>query len=85
VDFPHGTALAAAGNSYFTAPQGSAQPATDAVVRQGALESSNYNAIEGTVDLITVQRHAQLLEKALSIFYTDFSQAAAQELPRVQP
>jgi len=34
--------------------------------------------------LITVQRHAQLLERALWIFDSDFAQAATQDLPRVE-
>jgi flagellar basal-body rod protein FlgF len=83
VAFPKGTALASEGASYFNAPQGSAQPASAATVRQGALEASNYNPVQGTVDLIALQRHAQLLERALTIFDSDFAQAATQDLPRV--
>jgi len=83
VDFPHGTALTAQGSSYFQAPKGSAQPATNLTVRQGSLEGSNYNPVQGTVDLIAIQRHAELLDKAISTFNSDFDQAAASDLPRV--
>jgi hypothetical protein len=37
----------------------------------------------GAVSLITLQRHAQLLQQALAIFHTTFNGAAAQDLPRV--
>jgi len=83
VDFPQGTPLTSQGNAYFVAPKGSAQTATNVAVRQESLESSNYNPVQGTVDLITVQRHAQLLERALQIFNSDFDETAAQDLPRV--
>lgn len=85
VDFPHGTQLTAQGNSYFTAPQGATQSATSAGVRQGALEASNYNPVEGTVDLVTLQRQADLLNRALAIFDSSFAQAETQDLPRIQP
>jgi flagellar basal-body rod protein FlgF len=85
VDFPHGTPLAAQGDSYFTAPQGAAQPATNVNVRQGSLEASNYSPIEGTVDLVTLQRQSDLLNRALSIFDTTFAAAETQDLPRIQP
>jgi len=84
VDFAHGVPLTAQGSSYFQAPQGSAQAAANVTVRQGALEASNYNPVQGTVDLITLQRHAQLLDRALAVFDSDFAQAATQELPRVE-
>lgn len=84
VTFKPGTALSAAGNSYFQAPAGSEQPADDPRVSQGMLESSNMNPISGVVDLITLQRHAQLLEQALSIFHSVFNNAPGQDLARVQ-
>jgi flagellar basal-body rod protein FlgF/flagellar basal-body rod protein FlgG len=83
VDFKPGTALEAAGNSYYQAPAGSAQPAADPRLSQGMLESSNQNPITGAVSLITLQRHAQLLEQALSIFHSVFNAAPAQDLSRV--
>lgn len=84
VDFSKDTQLTPEGSAYFQAPKGAAKPASEVAVRQGSLEASNYNPVEGTVDLITVQRHAQLLERALSIFDADFAQAATQDLPRVE-
>lgn len=83
VDFPAGAGLVPAGNSYYSAPEGAAQKPKDISVRQGTLESSNVNPVTSVVDLITVQRHAEMLQRALNTFYSDFNHIAASELPRV--
>lgn len=83
VTFKPGTSLTAGGNSYYQAPAGSEQPADDPRLSQGMLEGSNMNPVEGTIGLITLQRHAQLMEQALSIFHSVFNNAPAQELARV--
>jgi flagellar basal-body rod protein FlgF/flagellar basal-body rod protein FlgG len=83
VTFAPGTALVPVGNSLYEAPQGSEQPADDPRLTQGMIESSNLNPMAGMVNLITLQRHAQLLQQALTIFHTSFNATAAQELPRV--
>jgi flagellar basal-body rod protein FlgF/flagellar basal-body rod protein FlgG len=83
VTFKPGTALKMEGNSCYSAPADSAQPADDPRLAQGTLESSNLNPMEGVVGLITLQRHAQLLEQALSIFHSVFNNAPAQDLSRV--
>jgi flagellar basal-body rod protein FlgF len=56
---------------------------TGFTLRQGALEGSNQDVIHGAMDLIFVQRQAQMMEKALSIFYNDFNKTATQDLPKV--
>jgi len=83
VTFKPGTSLTAEGNSYYQAPAGSEQPADDPRLSQGVLESSNLNPVVSTVSLITLQRHAQLLEQALSIFHSVFNNVPAQDLSRV--
>jgi flagellar basal-body rod protein FlgF len=83
VTFKPGTSLVAEGNSYYQAPAKSEQPADDPRLSQGTLESSNLNPVTGAVGLITLQRHAQLLEQALSIFHSVFNNAPAQDLSRV--
>jgi len=83
VTFKPGTSLVAEGNSYYQAPAGSEQPADDPGLSQGMLESSNMNPVVGVVGLMTLQRHAQLLEQALSIFHSVFNNAPAQDLSRV--
>jgi flagellar basal-body rod protein FlgF/flagellar basal-body rod protein FlgG len=47
------------------------------------LESSNVNAVASAVELINVQRSAELVQRALSMFHNDMNQVAAQDLPRV--
>jgi len=83
VDLTAGPELRPEGNTYFTAPAGSERPTVDPRVRQGALESSNLNPISEAVGLVALQRHAELLQRALAIFHTDFNRTAVEELPRV--
>jgi flagellar basal-body rod protein FlgF len=83
VDFALGTLLVAQGNTDFTAPSGSEKPALLAQVRQGELEASNCDPITSAVALIDLQRNAEMVQRALTIFNTDFNQTAVQELPRI--
>ncbi|HXX20302.1 MAG TPA: flagellar basal-body rod protein FlgF [Candidatus Acidoferrum sp.] len=83
VDFPPGAQLAPEGDTDFTAPAGAAKPAVAAQVRQGMLEASNSNPVSGAIALIDLQRNAEMMQRALSIFNTDFNQTAVQELSRV--
>lgn len=82
VEFAPGTKLVPEGNSNFIAPAGSEHPAAESRVRQGMLESSNLNPVEGSISLIALQRHAEMLQRALSIFHTEFNRTAAEDLPR---
>jgi flagellar basal-body rod protein FlgF/flagellar basal-body rod protein FlgG len=62
----------------------SAKPVTsDALMEQGAIEGSNEDAVHGTMQLVLVQRQAEMMQKALSVFNNDFDKTAAEELPRV--
>jgi flagellar basal-body rod protein FlgF/flagellar basal-body rod protein FlgG len=83
VDFPASTALESVGKTYYSAPEKTAVPATQTSVVQGSLEGSNVNPVTSAVELITVQRYAELMQRALTLFHTDMNQLAAQELPRV--
>jgi len=83
VDFPASTPMVPIGNSMYSAPQGVATPATSPQIHQGTLEQSNMSPIAGTVSLIMIQRQAQLLQQALSIFHNEFNKSAAEELPHV--
>ncbi len=83
VDFAPGTSLSAQGNSYIAAPAGTAKPAAGAEVRQGYLESSNYNSVTGMVGLVALQQHASMLRHALTLFSDTLDKSAAQDLPRV--
>lgn len=83
VEFQSDTALEPAGNSYYSAPDSSGLPAAHSSVRQEMLESSNVSSVSAIVDLITVQRRAEMLERAMSLFHSNFNHIAASDLPRV--
>jgi flagellar basal-body rod protein FlgF/flagellar basal-body rod protein FlgG len=82
--FPKGTELTAEGTGHYVAPEG-VKPllAKDAAIHQGAIENANQGTIPGTLNLIVVQREAEMMEKALTIFHTDFNKFASEDLPRV--
>ena len=82
VKFPPTTAITAAGAASFTAPAGQEQP-SDGVIMQGALEGSNVNGVTAAVELVALQRHADLLQQALTAFHSNFNRIAAQDLSRI--
>jgi len=71
------------GDAYFSAPAAAATAASQLSVRQGSLESSNINPVESAVNLIEIQRNAEMMQRALTTFHDDFNKIAAQDLPRV--
>ena len=71
------------GNSLYAAPQGAEKPVANPQVQQGMIEASNMDPVNGTVQLIMVQRNAEMLQKALQIFNNDFNKTAAEEIARV--
>lgn len=76
--------LSAEGANRYVAPAGSNPVADkDSVIHQGELESANQDVIQGTLDLIVMQRQAEMMQKALTIFHTDFNKFASEDLPRV--
>ena len=83
VELAPGSSPVPQGLSYYTVPAGSVRPASSSVVRQGMLESSNVSPVTAVVDLIAVQRHADMLQRALSVYYSDFNRIAVQDLPRI--
>jgi flagellar basal-body rod protein FlgF/flagellar basal-body rod protein FlgG len=83
VQFDSSVPLTPLGQAYFSAPSAAATPATNLTVNQGSLESSNINPIESAVGLITIQRNAEMMQRVLTTFNTDFNKVAAEELPRV--
>lgn len=82
--FAPDTPLDALGVNRFAAPDGT-QPSVieDSTVEQGALEGANLDAVHGTMQLILVQRQAEMMQKALSVFNNDFDKTAAEDLGRV--
>jgi flagellar basal-body rod protein FlgF/flagellar basal-body rod protein FlgG len=82
-EFGPATDLKPEGNTYFAAQGAAGKASADPRISQGALETSNANPVKATVSLIELQRTAQMMEKALSIFHNEFNKTAAQDLPRV--
>src|SRR5438270_7212663 len=82
VELSEASGLAPAGAGDYAA-EGTTQAAKTSYVRQGMLETSNVNAVTATVSLIALQRHAEMLQRALSMFHSEFNRIAAGDLPRV--
>ena len=82
--FPSGAELTPEGANRYIAPRGVAPAiAKDATVRQGAIEAANQDVIQGTLDLIMMQRQAEMMQRALTVFHTEFNKFAAEDLPKV--
>jgi len=82
--FPAGTQLMPEGANRYVAPKDvPAQFSTNGAVHQGAIESANEDVIQGSLDLIVMQRQAEMMQKALTIFHTEFNKTASEDLPRV--
>jgi flagellar basal-body rod protein FlgF/flagellar basal-body rod protein FlgG len=81
--FPADTDLVAQGANRFAAPDGVQPASVDAAIEQGSLEGANLDAVHGTMQLILVQRQAEMMQKALSVFNNDFDKTAAEDLGRV--
>jgi len=82
--FPTGAQLAPEGANRYIAPDGvTPQLSKTDTVHQGAIESANQDVIQGSLDLIVMQRQAEMMQKALTIFHTEFNKIATEDLPRV--
>ena len=85
VEFPAGTQLESVGKTYYSAPRNTAATATNSTVAQGMLESSNVNPIASTVELISVQRYAEMMQRALRMFDSEINRTATEDVPKVNP
>jgi flagellar basal-body rod protein FlgF len=82
--FPGGARLTPEGANRYVAPQGvAAMLSKRASVHQGAIEAANQDVIQGSLDLIVMQRQAEMMQKALTVFHTEFNKIATEDLPRV--
>jgi flagellar basal-body rod protein FlgF/flagellar basal-body rod protein FlgG len=82
-DFPSAADLTALGTNRFAAPAGVTPTASDSAIQQGSLEGANLDTVHGTMQLILVQRQAEMMQKALSVFDNNFDKTAAEDLGRV--
>lgn len=82
--FPAAVQLTPEGTNRYSAPAG-IRPVLqkDATVHQGAIEGANQDVVQGTMDLMMMQRQAEMMQKALTIFHTDFNKFASEDLPKV--
>jgi flagellar basal-body rod protein FlgF/flagellar basal-body rod protein FlgG len=85
VEFPPATQLESVGKTYYSAPARSGTPAKQSTIAQGSLESSNVNPVSGAVELVAVQRYAEMMQRALSMFHSEFNRIATEDLPKVTP
>ncbi|MGO8758882.1 MAG: flagellar hook-basal body protein [Terracidiphilus sp.] len=84
VTFPAGTELTPEGANRYVAPEGvTAVAAKDASVHEGALEAANQDTVQGSLDLLMMQRQAEMMQKALTVFHTEFNKFATEDLPKV--
>ncbi len=82
--FPAGTELTPEGANRYVAPQGvTATAAKDASIHEGALEAANQDVVEGSLDLVMMQRQAEMMQRALTVFHTEFNKFATEDLPRI--
>lgn len=83
-DFPAGTELTPEGANRYIAPK-DVKPvaAINASVHQGALEGANQDVVQGTLDLVMMQRQAEMMQRALTVFHTEFNKFATEDLPKV--
>ena len=82
--FSSSVQLTAEGINRYRAPADakSIEPA-GSVVHQGALEGANQDVITGTVDLIAMQRQAEMMQRALTLFHSEFNKFASEDLSKI--
>jgi flagellar basal-body rod protein FlgF len=84
LDFPENAQLKPEGANRYVAPDGiKASQSSDAAIHQGALEGANQDVVQGTLDLVMMQRQAEMMQRALTVFHTEFNKTATEDLPRV--
>jgi len=82
--FPSGTELRPEGANRYAAPEGvAAAISSNAAIHQGAIEQANQDAVQGTLDLLMMQRQAEMMQRALTLFHTEFNKTASEDIPRV--
>ncbi len=78
-----GRDLSMEGTNRYVAATGVTPTASDAQVKQGAVEGSNMDTVHGTMQLILIQRQAEMMQKALGVFSNDFDKTAVEEIGKV--
>jgi flagellar basal-body rod protein FlgF/flagellar basal-body rod protein FlgG len=82
--FAAGTELTPEGANRYVGPAGVTPAlAKDASVHQGAIEAANQDVVQGSLDLVMMQRQAEMMQRALTVFHTEFNKFATEDLPKV--
>ncbi len=82
--FPQGTQLTPEGVNHYIAPEGVVPALTKkAVIHQGNIENANQGVIPGTLNLLLIQREAEMMQRALTVFHTEFNKIATEDIPKV--
>ena len=80
--FPASVPLIPEGVNRYIGDPAKAVVSAKATLHQGALEGSNQDVIQGSLQLILVQRQAEMMQKALTVFHNDFDKTATEDLPK---
>jgi flagellar basal-body rod protein FlgF len=80
--FPSSVPLVPEGVNRYIGDPAKAMVSAKATVHQGSLEGSNQDVIQGSLQLILVQRQAEMMQKALTVFHNDFDKTATEDLPK---
>ena len=75
--------IAEGANEYRVRDASAVKPSQDYSIAQGELEGSNQDIVSGSLQLMLIQRQAEMMQKALSAFHNDFDRAASEDLPKV--
>jgi len=82
--FPAGAELTPEGVNRYRAPEGvTPSQSKNAAIHQGAIENANQGVIPGTLNLMLIQREAEMMQRALTVFHTEFNKIATEDLPKV--
>jgi flagellar basal body rod protein FlgG len=82
VSFPDATVLSKLGGSYFALSSQGTPAASQAVVRQSAVEQSNVSPADASVRLVSVMRQFEMLQRALTLG-AEMNRRAIEEVARV--
>ena len=82
-NIPAGSLSLEGANRYAAAADITPTAAVDATVKQGAVEGSNQDAVHGTMQLMLIQRQAEMMQKAMGVFSNDFDKTAVEEISKV--
>jgi flagellar basal-body rod protein FlgF len=80
--FPSSVPLIPEGVNRYIGDPAKAAISAKATLHQGSLEGSNQDVIQGSLQLILVQRQAEMMQKALTVFHNDFDKTATEDLPK---